>query len=290
MHRVAWGGRVLLRAALILLMLIAVLAADTVHARSLRVLAFGAPPVAAYLAQLNDVTLRTIASTPRGTLECTFDVPGGSTISFVPAGVSPPPPPTVFSAGINGSGCLEVRWFPSIDPTVVATILYVGTRSVATGQASHYEYSYYVASATKVQLCTLPPGTVYAALRARNAAGVLSAFSQEIRVNPGSGLAPLSPVTEPVYETALEQNIPNPFNPTTQIPFTLAQAGEVSVRIYDVRGALVATPHSGELGAGRHRVDWDGRDSNGRPVASGMYVYTLTAGNTRFKKKMMLLK
>jgi hypothetical protein len=289
-HRVAWGGRVELRAALIVYALIAIVAADTVHARPLRVFAFGTPPVAAYLAQLNGVTLQTVGSTPRGTLECRFDVPSRSTVSFVPANVSPPPPPTVFSAGINGAGCLEMRWFPSVDPTVVGNILYVGTRSVATGQASQYDYSYYVSRATQLQLCTLPPGTVYVALRARNAAGVFSAYSQEIRVNPGSGLAPLSPLTQPVYETALGQNIPNPFNPTTQIPFTLAQAGEVSVRIYDVRGALVATPHSGELGAGVHSVNWDGRDNSGRPVASGMYVYTLTAGGNRFKKKMMLLK
>jgi len=80
-------------------------------------------------------------------------------------------------------------------------------------------------------------------------------------------------------------NDPNPFNPLTTIRFNLPQAARVSLRIYDVRGHLVATPVDEHRGQGLHVVNWDASD---RP--SGIYYYQLRAGDVLETRKMMLLK
>ena len=94
----------------------------------------------------------------------------------------------------------------------------------------------------------------------------------------------------PARELVLEQNHPNPFNPRTSIRFYLPARGQVSLEIYDVRGALVRRLAAGDFDAGPHSVDWDGSDAHGQPVASGMYVYRLVTEKKSIAKKMMLLK
>jgi hypothetical protein len=98
-------------------------------------------------------------------------------------------------------------------------------------------------------------------------------------------LASLPPAT-----FALAQNDPNPFNPSTAIRFDLAAGGPVTLRIFDVRGRLVRVLADGTRAAGRHMVEWDGRDERGRSVASGVYVYRLDAGAFRDERKMTLLR
>ncbi len=97
-------------------------------------------------------------------------------------------------------------------------------------------------------------------------------------------------VTTPALAVALGQNFPNPFNPSTEIPFVTESAGRVVVRVFDVRGAHVATLFDGVLAEGRHSVAWSGRDDAGRPVASGLYLYTLASGKRTLSRKMVLLK
>jgi hypothetical protein len=88
----------------------------------------------------------------------------------------------------------------------------------------------------------------------------------------------------------LSQNFPNPFNPATRIAFGLVAPGHVSLRIYDASGRLVRALVNEERQAGRFEATWDGRDSNGRMVASGIYFYRLNAGNFEKTRKMILLK
>jgi len=83
----------------------------------------------------------------------------------------------------------------------------------------------------------------------------------------------------------LNQNYPNPFNPSTQITFNLAQAGNVSLKVFDVLGREVATLVNSELASGAHTVTFDASD-----LASGLYVYRLDAGNMTATRKMMLMK
>jgi len=90
--------------------------------------------------------------------------------------------------------------------------------------------------------------------------------------------------------TSLDQNAPNPFNPKTEISFSLRKAGPVSLKIYDVRGQLVRTLLQGEQPAGAQRVIWDGTAADGQPVASGVYFYRLNAGKESQTKKMVLIR
>jgi hypothetical protein len=89
---------------------------------------------------------------------------------------------------------------------------------------------------------------------------------------------------------ALNQNYPNPFNPSTTISFALPTTGNARIEVYNVLGALVAVPFDGVAQAGTHQVVWDGNDTRGQQVASGVYFYRLTAGGYTETKKMMLLK
>lgn len=89
---------------------------------------------------------------------------------------------------------------------------------------------------------------------------------------------------------ALHPNQPNPFNPVTTIRFELDRPGPATLRVYTVSGALVRTLADARLPAGHYRVPWDGRDSSGRPVGSGVYLYRLTEGGRNLSRKMSLLK
>lgn len=91
-------------------------------------------------------------------------------------------------------------------------------------------------------------------------------------------------------EYALEQNYPNPFNPTTTINFALPKAGKVEVAVFNVLGQQVNTLVSDELPAGAHSVVWDGRNSTGNTVSSGIYFYRISAGEFSQTKKMLMLK
>ena len=92
------------------------------------------------------------------------------------------------------------------------------------------------------------------------------------------------------FRTALLQNQPNPFNPTTRIEFTMERAGKAAVRVYDVTGKRVRTVFNGDAKAGPNSLVWDGRDERGRSVGSGVYLYSLFAGDVVQTRKMMLLK
>jgi len=84
---------------------------------------------------------------------------------------------------------------------------------------------------------------------------------------------------------ALEQNYPNPFNPSTKITFSLAVDSKVSFRVFDVLGQEVATIINSDLVAGLHNIDFNASNLN-----SGVYFYTLQAGNFVEIKKMVLMK
>ncbi len=89
---------------------------------------------------------------------------------------------------------------------------------------------------------------------------------------------------------ALDQNVPNPFNPSTSITFELPERAVVDLSIYDVEGRFVRTLAHGIESAGSKTCRWDGCDNNGSPVASGVYVYKLRAGKQTLSRKMTLLR
>ncbi|HEU4928956.1 MAG TPA: FlgD immunoglobulin-like domain containing protein, partial [Candidatus Krumholzibacteria bacterium] len=89
---------------------------------------------------------------------------------------------------------------------------------------------------------------------------------------------------------ALHDNRPNPFNPSTTIAYDLPRASRVTLTVYDVRGREVVTLVSGSRPAGEHRAEWDGRDAQRQPVASGVYFCRMAAEGFVQTKKMVLLK
>ena len=96
-------------------------------------------------------------------------------------------------------------------------------------------------------------------------------------------------------KTALLTNYPNPFNPETWIPYQLSESTEVTLRIYSVSGTLVRTLHLGHQPAGIYQsrsraAYWDGKNELGESVASGIYFYTLRAGDFIGTRKMLIMK
>ncbi len=91
--------------------------------------------------------------------------------------------------------------------------------------------------------------------------------------------------------TELYGNYPNPFNPTTTISFSVAQTSSlVNVKIYNIKGQKVKQLVNEILPAGKHTVIWNGKDSNGKQAASGIYFYKLKSGDFEKSRKMLLLK
>ena len=96
-------------------------------------------------------------------------------------------------------------------------------------------------------------------------------------------------------ETVLHRNYPNPFNPETWIPYQLAAPAEVALTIYDMNGQIVRRLAMGHQAAGVYQsrsraLYWDGRNQFGESVASGLYFYTLTAGDFTATRRMVILK
>ena len=102
-------------------------------------------------------------------------------------------------------------------------------------------------------------------------------------------LAPISnDIITPVF--SLNQNYPNPFNPNTTLAYSIPQDTKVELKIYNIKGQKVKTLVNEILPAGEHTIIWNGRDSNGKPVGSGIYFYKLKAGDFQRVRKMILLK
>ena len=148
------------------------------------------------------------------------------------------------------------------------------------------------------------PHTLSLSTRYGNVAAALADVRQmtvgDVRL--GKGMAVLEGLLQLLAEmgaipdtTALLPNYPNPFNPETWIPYHLAKDAEVIVTIYDIRGVSVRELVLGHQSAGVYQsrgraTYWDGRNASGEPVASGVYFYTLTAGDFTGTRKMLIRK
>ena len=117
----------------------------------------------------------------------------------------------------------------------------------------------------------------------------------DVQLDPGhwilcdkTGLAPTHATAPSV--ASLDQNYPNPFNPVTTIRFRLKERAAVSLRVYDAAGRLARVLVEASLSEGTYARTWDGKDTRGEPVSSGVYLYRLDAGSFSQTKKMILLR
>ncbi len=102
----------------------------------------------------------------------------------------------------------------------------------------------------------------------------------------------IDPKTKPEMPlpVQLRQNYPNPFNPETSISYYLPDESEVTLNIYNIKGQKIRSLYQGKTPAGNHKLQWNGKNEQGKSVANGIYLYRLQAGNISLQKKMTLLK
>ena len=88
---------------------------------------------------------------------------------------------------------------------------------------------------------------------------------------------------------ALGHNYPNPFNPSTIIPYQIPTAAHVRLEVFNVLGQRVATLVDGEQSAGAHTAVWDATNAAGQAVGAGVYIYRLVSGGATLSRRMVLI-
>lgn len=121
-------------------------------------------------------------------------------------------------------------------------------------------------------------------------------ISTEPPVAPGAvysfntGTTQTTAAETPGARLALEQNHPNPFNPSTTIRFHLPETGFVTLKVYDASGREIACLVNGVRSDGAHTVEWNGKNSLGTPMNSGVYFYELKTAKELESRKMILIR
>jgi hypothetical protein len=122
-------------------------------------------------------------------------------------------------------------------------------------------------------------------------AGMTYHYSVAVVMPDGSEKrSPSVEATVGVFSSRLEQNRPNPFNPSTQLTYRVAGDERVTLKIYNVSGQLVRALVDAPRAAGAYTITWNGRDDAGRAVSSGVYFYKLTVGTFSQTRRMVFLK
>ena len=115
-------------------------------------------------------------------------------------------------------------------------------------------------------------------------------FEEELLIEIKADLVSNTFIEIPNLTTELYGNYPNPFNPETTISFSLSKPQHVEITIYNIRGQRVKNLINGDLPAGIHDIVWDGKDSQNRSVASGIYFYRFHTPETTKTNRMVLMK
>lgn len=110
-------------------------------------------------------------------------------------------------------------------------------------------------------------------------------WASQYAKNMHAGITSVAQNSEIPSAYTLGQNYPNPFNPSTTINFSVPKSGRVTLNIYSITGELVETLVDNEMNAGRHSVEF-----NAGNISSGIYIYSISASNFKFSRKMMLVK
>jgi len=114
--------------------------------------------------------------------------------------------------------------------------------------------------------------------------------NKEVFYKIGFGVTTGVEATPRASVARLLRNYPNPFNPATKVDFTLVRDAQATLRVYDASGRLVRTLLNSYLAAGRHQVNWDGKDDLGRGAVSGVYFLRLQAAGQFLSRTVNLVK
>lgn len=226
----------------------------------------------------------------------------GNQVSPVVSPTGEGPTAAIFSTDFVVGGCFGVEQFDALEPTGDPDV-WRSHGFLTPAGVQGYTYAAALWHDRMVQPAAVPRRRVdatfpfpFAAIqdpqskvgisaRALLLGELLDEFGHELPPGP---VTPADPTPRWTFDLAAPH--PNPFNPATSLRFQLPADGPASLRLFDLRGRVVRTLVSGRLAAGDHRLEWDGRDSAGERVASGIYLAVLEAGPHRASRKLVLVK
>ncbi len=181
---------------------------------------------------------------------------------------------------------IRLAWSPNTEPHLSYYNLYRDTESGTMVYLATIEKLDTIYTDTRI----IEGETYYYKLTAVDVQGFESTSSNEvmaiIKAIPGEDNDNVAVLEQ--FE--LEQNYPNPFNPSTTIKYRVPEYTNVSIIVYNVLGKEIRRLVSEYKEAGIYQVEWDGRDNEGRQVASGMYFYQMMTMKYRAVKKLMVQK
>lgn len=206
-------------------------------------------------------------------------------------------PPSAFALltpadNVEGLGATpsEFTWEPAADAVdLPEEVMYIFELSDDEMFANKLDSVKVSGDTTYSTVASLGDGTYYWRVSAMNSSGLTTfgsgsdtapfrfTIGQAVSTEDGPGGIPT--------QYSLEQNFPNPFNPTTNIAFSIPQAGSVSINVYNILGQQVASVTQGRFAAGTHTVTF-----NASSLSSGVYIYQLRAGNFIQTRKLTLVK
>jgi hypothetical protein len=185
-----------------------------------------------------------------------------------------------------GGGDVRVTWQAAADPTISHYVVYRDTAAIFRPSAAKVVFSVPHPGTTFDD--TPPAGDWYYLVAAIDSDGYSGGYSDRVFAS-GGGVSAVGDSDLP-RSMAITGIAPNPFNPQTTISYDLPRDGQVQMSVYDVRGRHVRVLVDGVVNAGRHSVNWDGRDQGGRSAAAGVYFVRMIGPAGILTSKMVLAK
>ena len=206
-----------------------------------------------------------------------------------------PPLPVVltsFTAIIAGENCVNISWITESENELLGYYIYRSTddklenaQRISEMIAANNSSSQYIYTYTDNEVFNTV--TYYYWLQSIELGGITTIYGPvSVYYSPMND----NPTPEVPFETALGPIYPNPFNPVVFIPYSLAEATDLNLYIYNSRGQLIRHFYVGTQEPGYYRLSWDGTDSKGTACSNGIYQIVMKTGKNVFSRKAALMK